>query len=63
MKIFDLKTMQQCKISENTVVALGTFDGCHMGHTSVLTRAFLEAKRLKAKLYKVSNRREKQKKV
>ena len=49
MKILDLKTMQQCEISENTVVALGTFDGCHLGHTSVLSRAFLEAKRLKAK--------------
>lgn len=49
MQIFDLKTMQQCEITENTVVALGTFDGCHTGHMSVFRDAFLKAKALKLK--------------
>ena len=45
MIIYDLKTMQICEIKENTVVALGTFDGCHKGHASVLQGAFLLAKK------------------
>lgn len=49
MRIIDLKTMQQAEIYSNTVVALGTFDGCHMGHLTVFRTAFLEAKRTKAK--------------
>lgn len=49
MKIYDLKTMQECKIEENTIVALGTFDGCHLGHISVIRAAFLKAKELKVK--------------
>lgn len=49
MRILDLKTMQQCQLSESTVVALGTFDGCHLGHVSVLRSAYLMAKRLKSK--------------
>lgn len=49
MTIYDLKTMQACKIEEKTVVALGTFDGCHLGHASVLQSAFYKAKELKAK--------------
>ena len=28
MKIYDLQTMQECEINSDTVVALGTFDGC-----------------------------------
>lgn len=49
MKAFDLKTMQQCTISDKTVVALGTFDGCHLGHASVFRETFLMAKRLGVK--------------
>lgn len=45
MVIYDLKTMQRCEISENTVVALGTFDGCHLGHVSVFNAALNEAKK------------------
>lgn len=37
MIAYDLKTMQICEIHERTVVALGTFDGCHAGHMSVFT--------------------------
>lgn len=44
MQIFDLKTMQQCEISDKTIVALGTFDGCHTGHMSVFRSGFLMAK-------------------
>ncbi len=49
MTVYNLKTMQICKIEEKTVVALGTFDGCHMGHASVLQNAFYKAKELKIK--------------
>ena len=35
MIIYDLSTMQICDIHEKTVVALGTFDGCHAGHMQV----------------------------
>ena len=45
MRIIDLKTMQECEIKESTVVALGTFDGCHLGHISVFRSAYLMAKR------------------
>ena len=38
--------MQICKIQGRTVVALGTFDGCHIGHASVLRNAFYKAKEL-----------------
>lgn len=53
MTVYDLKTMQICKIQENTVVALGTFDGCHSGHAAVLQNAFLLAKKegLKSLVY------------
>ncbi len=37
MVIYDLHTMQICEIKESVVVALGTFDGCHAGHISVLS--------------------------
>ncbi len=46
MTVYDLKTMQICKIQGRTVVALGTFDGCHIGHASVLRNAFYKAKEL-----------------
>ncbi len=46
MTVYDLKTMQICKIKENTVVALGTFDGCHSGHAAVLLNAFYKAKEM-----------------
>ena len=46
MVVYDLKTMQKAEIKENTVVALGTFDGCHLGHASVLRNAFYKAKEL-----------------
>ena len=49
MRVFDLKTMQECEIDSSTIVALGTFDGCHLGHMSVFRSAYLIAKRLKAK--------------
>ena len=49
MQIFDLKTMHKCEITEGTIVALGTFDGCHTGHMSVFRNAFLKAKSLKLK--------------
>ena len=49
MRIIDAKTMQECEINENTVVALGTFDGCHIGHMSVLRSACLMAKELRTK--------------
>lgn len=57
MIIYDLKTMQRCEISENTVVALGTFDGCHLGHLSVLNAALNEAKkrRIKCAVYTFEN--------
>ena len=49
MRIIDAKTMQDCEVNENTVVALGTFDGCHIGHMSVLRSACFMAKELKVK--------------
>ncbi|MBQ8163543.1 MAG: bifunctional riboflavin kinase/FAD synthetase [Clostridia bacterium] len=49
MKIYDLKTMQLCGITENTVVALGTFDGCHKGHLSVFASCASLARQMKAK--------------
>lgn len=49
MKIYDLKTMTECSIEGNTVVALGNFDGCHNGHMSVVMKAFYEAKAKKAR--------------
>lgn len=53
MKVYDLNTMQITQIKENTVVALGTFDGFHLGHASVFKNAFYEAKkrRLKSVVY------------
>ena len=44
MEIFDLKTMQKIDIEEKTIVALGTFDGCHYAHQRVLGEAFYMAK-------------------
>ena len=49
MTIYDLKTMQICDICENTVVALGTFDGCHEGHRAVFGQAIRSAIKGKAK--------------
>jgi riboflavin kinase/FMN adenylyltransferase len=49
MKIYDLQTMQECEINSDTVVALGTSDGCHLGHMSVIRSAYLKAKSLKIK--------------
>ncbi|MBQ7788470.1 MAG: bifunctional riboflavin kinase/FAD synthetase [Clostridia bacterium] len=49
MEIYDLKTMQRCEIDEPCVVALGTFDGCHIGHMSIFTETFYSAKRNKMK--------------
>lgn len=45
MIVYDLKTMSRIEINENTIVALGTFDGCHYAHRKVLSEAFYEAKR------------------
>lgn len=49
MTVFELKTMQACEITEPVIVALGVFDGCHLGHASVLRNAFYKAKELKIK--------------
>lgn len=45
MEVFELSTMQRTEIKENTIVALGTFDGCHLGHGSVFQNAFYESKK------------------
>ncbi len=49
MEIINLKTMAKSDVNEKTVVALGTFDGCHLAHQRVLANAFYEAKRLGVK--------------
>ena len=49
MTVYDLKTMQATEVKENTIVALGAFDGCHLGHASVLRNAFYRAKELGVK--------------
>ncbi len=49
MTVYDLKTMQICNITEDTVVALGTFDGCHRGHLSVFASCVKLSKQKKAK--------------
>ena len=43
MRIIELATMQECEISGKTVVALGNFDGCHLGHIAVFKEAYLKA--------------------
>lgn len=45
MQIIDLKSMARAELNEQTFVALGTFDGCHMAHKCVLSSAFYGAKR------------------
>lgn len=45
MQVIELKTMTKQELSEKTFVALGTFDGCHMAHKQVLSRAFYGAKK------------------
>ena len=45
MEIYDLKTMALVDVDFDTIVALGTFDGCHFAHQRVLSSAFYEAKR------------------
>ena len=45
MIVYDLKTMARTEINEKTIVALGTFDGCHYAHKMVLSESFYEAKR------------------
>lgn len=49
MTIYDLKTMQICEIADSTVVALGTFDGAHLGHMSVFSSCIRLAKSLGVK--------------
>lgn len=49
MLIYDLKTMQICEICHDTVVALGTFDGCHAGHVSVFLACRNLARKMGAK--------------
>lgn len=49
MTVYDLKTMQITKPQGKIAVALGTFDGCHLGHASVLQSTFFKAKELKIK--------------
>ena len=49
MLCYDLKTMQICKITEPSVVALGTFDGAHLGHASVFASCVSLARKMGAK--------------
>lgn len=49
MTVYDLKTMQITEPQGSLAVALGTFDGCHIGHASVLQSTFYKAKELKIK--------------
>ncbi len=49
MTVYDLKTMQICDITENTVLALGTFDGCHEGHRAIFGSALRLSVKLRAK--------------
>lgn len=49
MQVIELKTMSKFELNEPTVVALGTFDGCHMAHRRVLSSAFYSAKSKGAK--------------
>ena len=49
MTVYDLKTMQICEIRENTVVALGFFDGCHAGHAAVFASCRALAHKMGAK--------------
>ncbi|MBQ9745010.1 MAG: riboflavin biosynthesis protein RibF [Clostridia bacterium] len=49
MTVYNLKTMQICDITENTVLALGTFDGCHEGHRAVFGSAIRLAMKMRAK--------------
>ncbi|MBQ9703194.1 MAG: bifunctional riboflavin kinase/FAD synthetase [Clostridia bacterium] len=49
MTIYDLKTMQICDITCNTIVALGTFDGCHEGHRAIFGQAIRSAIKHKVK--------------
>ena len=49
MTVYDLRTMQRCDISDNVVLALGTFDGCHEGHRAIFGAAKRLAIKLKAK--------------
>ena len=49
MVIYELRTMQICEIRERTVVALGTFDGCHAGHASVFSSCCALARKMGVK--------------
>lgn len=49
MICYNLKNMQICEISEPTIVALGTFDGAHIGHLSVFSSCVTLARKLGAK--------------
>ncbi len=49
MVCYDLKTMQICEIHEPTVVALGAFDGVHIGHLSVFSSCIMLARKMRAK--------------
>ena len=47
MKIF--KTTSISKSYKNSVIAIGNFDGIHIGHKKVLNAAYKKAKKLKKK--------------
>jgi len=49
MTVYDLRTMHICDITDNTVLALGTFDGCHEGHRAIFGSAVRLAMKTKAK--------------
>lgn len=46
MLCYSLKNMQRCKIDEPTVVALGAFDGAHIGHMSVFASCAMLARKM-----------------
>lgn len=49
MVIYDLKTMQICEMGEKCIVALGAFDGCHVGHMAVFSKCIALARKMRVK--------------
>lgn len=48
MRIYELKAMQGCEITKPSIVALGDFDGCHVGHRAVFSESVRLAKSINA---------------
>ena len=49
MKIF--KSTSISKNYKNSVIAIGNFDGVHIGHKKVLNAAYKKAKKMKKKVW------------